>query len=419
MKHSRSALRFGLMSRFALALTLACPPSFAMDSTELLPSQVNSPAFRYGIVSGIDSKYSSDGSVATLNDINTINFTSDQLVKISPEVAKFVDVLNQFSQQRLGSQLNLGTLRVETEPNVKYFAPIYARGITDNFTLAVAMPIVFYENKLKLNQSNSNIKAICSQFQGLNEDLPEIREACALLDVKIVDSVAGELQKKGYKPIQDRNETVAGDLQIVSLFKAHDNGTTSTLLKHTLTLPTGQKNDPDDLADLGVFGITAFEPAVVFNYAPWRKIRLAAKASYKFVAPDKSEMRVPGSEGDVLPGIESKEIVSRNIGDSFTVGGAANLAIGNYFSLAGGYEITTKAKDSYSGSKNARYDLLAKDSSSLAHKIKGGVSFDTISLYQRKKNFPPLKVDYEIVNTIAGKNTDRQIVNELSLTMFF
>jgi hypothetical protein len=419
MKLSSLKSLLGPASLFSLSLTLMSNPSFAMDSTELLPSKVNSPAFRYGIVSGIDSKYSSDGSIATLNDINTINFTSDQLVKISPEVTQFVNVLDQFSKQRLGSQLNLGTLRFESEPTVKYFAPIYARGITDNFTLAVAMPIVFYENKLKLNQSNSNIKAICSQFEGLNEDLPEIKEACAQLDVKIVDSVASELQKKGYKPIQDRNETVAGDLQFVSLYKAHDNGTTSTLLKHTLTLPTGQKNDPDDLADLGVFGITAFEPAVVFNYVPWRKIRLAAKASFKFVAPDKSEVRVPGSEGDILPGIESKEIVSRNIGDSLTVGGAANLAIGNYFSIAGGYEITSKGKDSYSGSRGARYDLLAKDSSSLAHKIKGGVSFDTISLYQRKKNFPPLKVDYEIINTIAGKNTDRQIVNELSLTMFF
>lgn len=403
-----------------LGLSLLCAPAaMAMDSTELLPAGVNSPAFRYGIVSGIDSKYSADGSVATLNDINTVNFNSEQLKLISPEVTTLVNILNQFSQQKLGSQINLGTLRVETEPKVTYLAPIYARGITENLTLAVAMPIVFYENKLRLNQSNSNVGAICSQFAGLNEDLPEIKDACAQLSIKVVDATANELAKKGYKPIQDRKETVPGDFQFVSLYKAHDDGSTSVMVKNTLTLPTGQKNDPDDLADLGVFGVTALEPGVVFNYLPWRKMRLAAKASYKFVAPDKAEMRVPGTAGDILPGPETKETLSRNLGDSINLGGAANLAIGQYFSIAGGYEFTTKGKDSFSGSRGARYDLLAKDSSSIAHKIKGGVSFDTISLYQRKKNFPPLKVDYEVINTIAGKNTDRQLVNELSLTMFF
>ncbi len=401
------------------ALCLHSSPAWSMDSTEILPGGVNSPAFRYGIVSGIDSKYSADGSVATLNDINTVNFTSDQLKIISPEVTTLVNILNQFSQQNLGSQINLGTLRVETEPKVTYLAPIYARGITDRLTLAVAMPVVFYENTLRLNQSNSNIGAICSQFAGLNQDLPEIREACAQLSIKVVDATRNELAKKGYKPIQDRKETVPGDLQFVSLYKLHDDGSTSTLIKNTVTLPTGQKNDPDDLADLGVFGQTALEPGIVFNYLPWNKLRLAAKASYKFVAPDKAEMRVPGSDGDILPGPETKETLSRNLGDSVTVGGAANLAIGQYFTLAGGYEYTAKGEDSFSGNRNAKYELLAKDSSSEAHKLRAGISFETISLYQRKKNFPPLKLDYEIINTIAGKNTDRQLVNELSLTMFF
>lgn len=393
--------------------------TFAMDSTEILPKGINSPAIRYGIISGVDSKYMADGSVMSLNDINTVNFDSKQLEKINPDVTNLVNILNEFSQQRLGQQLNLGTMRVETVPDVKYMAPIYARGISESLTLALALPIVFYENELSLQQSASNVSQICSQFSGIENDIPELKSACQELNVKVVDATRNELSKKGYRPIQDRKETVLGDAQFVSLWKFHDDQIHSALLRTTLTLPTGKKNDPDDLADLGVFGNTAIEPAVVVNYLPWRRMRLAAKAGYKFILPDSMEVRVPGSEGDILPGQETKEKVSRRTGGTAFVGGAANLSIGSSFSIAGGYEYSRKSADNFSGNRGARYDILGKDSKSQAHKLRAGVTYDTISLYQRTKSFPPLKLDYEVINTIAGSNSDRQLVNEFSLTMFF
>lgn len=404
-----------LAALFAVLLSSA-PMAQAMDSTETLPASVNSPAIRYGIVSGVDSKYSADGSVQSLNDINTISFNSELLQKINPEVTDLVNVLNQYSKQQLGTQVNLGALRAETKPDIRYMAPIYARGITDRLTLAVAMPIVFYENKLRLVQSASNVRAICNQIQGV----PQVQEACDKLgNTNIVNAVSGELANKGFKPIRDRNETVFGDLQLVGMWKYFEEGNKSSVLRSTLTLPTGQKNDPDDLADLGVFGETALEEQVLFNILPLQWMRLAAKASYKVFLPDSPEMRVPSSPDEILPGPESKEKVSRRKGGALTLGSAATINIGSAFSVAGGYEYTQKSQDSYSGKKMIDYSVLGKDSKSTAHKLRANVSYDTIALYQRTKSFPPLKVDYEVINTIAGSNTDRQLVNELSLTMFF
>lgn len=400
-------------------MLLAAPLSHAMDSTEILPVGIHSPAMRFGFVSGVDSKYTADGSVMSLNEINTVNFDAAQLARIDPEVTTLVNVLNQFSQQQLGSQINLGTLRVETEPSVRYIAPIYARGITDRLTLAVAVPVVFYENKLTMNQSASNVNAVCAQFKSLQEDFPDLKDACQRLDVKVVDAARDEIKKQGFKPIQDRKETVMGDAQLVGLWKAHESGETSTTLRTTLTLPTGQKNDPDDLADLGIFGLTAVEPALLFNYLPWNRIRLALKAGYKFVVPDHPTMRVPGGEGDILPGTQTKERISRNIGDSLLFGGAVNLAITSAITLAGGYEFSHKFADTFAGARGARYDLLARNTKAQSHKLRAAISYDTIALYQRTKSVPPLKLDYEIANTVAGMNSERQMVNELSLTMFF
>jgi len=406
----------------AFGLLAWAPFSVAMDSTEPLPSSVNSPAFRYGMISGVDSKYNSNGSVETLSDINTINFNSDQLKKISSEIQTLVLVLNQLSgAQRLGDQLNLGTLRIETEPDVKYFVPIYARGITNDLTLGAAMPIVFYKNKLSLVQSNSNAAEICRQIGPTPSD--DLRDACnKLKSTKMTDEVRKELASKGYRPIEDRNETLVGDLQLVSFwrFLNQDRLDRNTMvLRNTITLPTGKGNDPDDLADLGSFGQTAIEAQLLHNYLFVPTVRLATKAAYKLTLPDHVDARVPVSESDFLPGPETKQRVSRNLGDTTTFGAALTWSFFGDFGVAGGYEYAIKSVDRFGGERGSRYDLLEKETGSEAHRLRAGFSYDTIGLYKRKKSVPPMKLDFEVSNTVAGRNTDRSLTNELSLMLFF
>lgn len=392
-----------------------------MDSTEPLPQSVNSPAFRYGSISGVDSKYNASGTVETLSDINTINFNSDQLKKISTDIETLVLVLNQLSgTHRLGDQLNLGTLRIETEPTVNYFVPIYARGITDDLSMGVALPVVFYKNKLALAQSNSNADEVCEKLGPTPSD--DLKEACQKLrNTRMTDEVRKELANKGYRPIEDRKETLMGDLQLVSFWRFfnRDNARHTMVLRNTLTLPTGKANDPDDLADLGAFGQTALEAVLLHNYLIFPTLRLAAKAGYKLTLPDHVDARVPKNESDVLPAQDSKENVGRNLGDTITMGAAATWNFWGDFGIAGGYEYARKGADRYTGSRGRRYDLLEKETSSEAHRLRGGLSYDTIGLYQRTKKVPPMKLDFEVTNTVAGRNTDRSLTNELSLTLFF
>ena len=407
--------------KVTLGLILSSTCALAMDSTEPLPRSVNSPAFRYGMISGVDSKYNSNGTVEALSDINTIHFNSDQLKKISSEVETLVLVLNQLSgTHRLGDQLNLGTLRIETEPDIKYFVPIFARGITDDLSLGVALPVVWYKNKLSLVQSNSNADEVCDTLGPTS--VPELKEAChTLRNTKMTDEVRKELANKGYKPIQDRKETLVGDLQLVSFWRFfnQDAARHTMVLRNTLSLPTGKPNDPDDLADLGAFGQTALESQILHNYLLFPTLRLATKAAYKLTLPDHVDARVPRSEADVLPAKDTKEKVGRNLGDTITLGTAATWNFWGDFGIAGGYEYARKSADRYSGSRGGRYDLLEKDTSSVAHRLRGGLSYDTIGLYMRTKRVPPMKLDFEVTNTVAGRNTDRSLTNELSLTLFF
>ena len=210
-----------------------------------------------------------------------------------------------------------------------------------------------------------------------------------------------------------------GDLELVSVWRFYNAGDRSAALRSTLTLPTGKAKDPDDLADIGVFGQTAVENLFLYNYLPWTRLRLAGKAAYRYSVPDHVDARVPTSDGDLLPDQSSKENVARKLGDTITLGAAATWSLLSDFSVSGGYEYVTKGADSYSGSRGARYDLLATDSNSVAHNLRGGLSYDTIGLYKRKKSFPPMKFDFDVSNTVAGKNVDRTLVSEISVTLFF
>lgn len=394
----------------------AVMPSFAMDATETLPVSVNSPALRYGLITGVDSKYGPGGGVQSLNDTNTIHFDSKQLQKLD---ATLIPLFNQISSgQRLGDQLDLGTLRIESKPEIRYFVPIYARGITDTFTLAAALPVLRYRNQLRLVQSASNAAQVCGQIGG--SGTPEVQDACNQISrIKMTDVVAGQLAARGYKPIQDRDESMVGDLQFVGLWRFFEKGPHSVLVRNTLTLPTGKKKDADDLAALGVFGETAIESQFIYNYQLTPTLRLAGKAGYRYAVPDRVDYRVPQSEGDILPDQSSKENVTRKLGDTITLGASASWTLWTDIGFGGGYEYVSKMADRYDGTRGARYDLIGRDSDSVAHRLRGEVSYDTIDLYRRKKNFPPLKVAFEVSNTVAGKNVDRQLVNELSLTLFF
>lgn len=398
-----------------MLLLLSTGPVRAMDSADILPPKINSPQIRMGVVSGIGQKYTSSGDLVTLSDYNSIEFDSRTLVKIEPQVQQLVNVLNQYGHQELGSALHLGVLHLETQPEVNYVAPLHAYGINDRLTVAVGVPIVKYNNRITLSQTGSNLNDIRTQAGGVQE----LDAAFDRLDVSLVQTVQEELAKKGYKPLQSRSESIVGDVQLAALYLLKKTERHAFTLKSILSLPTGPGDDPDDLADLGIFGQTAVDETLVYNFKPHHRWMFAAKAGYRYMLDDKAVKRVPKDESDSLPSADSKENVNRKTGDTTQFNASANFAFLKNWSAAAGYEIAFKQADRYSGGEGRRYDLLAKDTNSEAHRTRLGVSYDTTTAYFRKEALIPSVISYEFVDTIRGINVERQTIHELWITLFF
>lgn len=401
----------------AFALFFGSTTAHAMDSTEVLPESINSPSLRMGVVSGIGMRFMSTGDLMSLGEHNSLEFDAKALARFEPRVSELVAVLNQFGSQRLGDQLSLGVLRVETTPEVRYLAPVYARGITKSWTLGFGLPVLNYKNKMSLRQSGSNLDAIQAQVGNASQDL---NDAFEQLNINLATTAQNELVSKGYRPIVDRDETQIGDLQLVSLLQFAKRERSSAQFKTILSLPTGRGDDPDDLADLGIYGYLAVENQLLGNYVYNGRWTFAARGGYRYTFSDRVTRRVPGSEEDNLPDQSSKEVVSRVTGGAFFAGGSVTYTAMQGLDLAVGVESIRKSEDTYSGGRSGRrYDLLGRNTNTSNDRIRMGVTYSTIEAFFAGNALLPTMIAYEFSDTIRGFNSERTTIHEIWLQLFF
>ncbi|WP_374075601.1 hypothetical protein [Bdellovibrio bacteriovorus] len=385
----------------------------ALTSTNVLPEGINSPSFRFGMIDGIDQKYTENGTLMNLGDYKSVVFDAPHLAKFNQDAKKLIDALNRFGGHNLGDNFNLGVLRVETTPKVKYFAPVFARGVTAKWTVGVGLPVVSYENQISLSQQFSNIEYYRAQFSGLS---PELDEA---LNTNLGHATNQTLQQKGYKALNNRSETFLGDVQVASVYKFFEDKSQALIYQAQVSVPTGPQYDPDDLAALNIFGRTNVNNTVAYSKRVTSRISVVPYLSYLLNIPDQITARVPTNEDDTLPDANTKEDVTRQVGNTTSIGGNLFYEVSDTWTVGGGYEYSLKNEDSYSGSKNSRYDLLALNTDMKAQRVKAEVSYSSVKSYFKKTALIPMIVSIEVSDVIAGLNVERQLVQELNLMMFF
>lgn len=417
-------LRGQLLRRFKVivpaavttALLAVSPAASALDSADVLPEHINSPAVKIGVISGIGQRYVQDGSLMSLTDYNSITFDAKKLVSMEPRAQQLISVLNQFGQQNMGDALTLGTLKIDLQPQINYIAPVHAYGITKKWTVAVGVPVIHYQNKVTLSQSGSNLEVLRSHAGGLS---PELSSAFDELNVSLADAVQKELASKGYKPIASHDDTFIGDVQLVSLYQIFNNKRTALLSKTVFNLPTGPKDDPDDLTDLSTFGQPAIQEVGVLTHMLTPKFRLSGILTAQVNLPDRIDKRVPKSADDGLPDASTKENVNRRTGDMLQVGVSTLYSFASRWSAGAGLDLMAKAADHFWGDRGTRYDLLATDTNQTAATVRLGVTYDTINAYLAKQAFMPGMITYTYSDIVRGLNIARQTTHELWFTMFF
>ncbi len=401
----------GFLCLVVILLSAFCAQ--ALTSTSLLPAGINSPSIRMGYVQGIDEHYTENGTLMKLGDYKSVVFDAPTLAKFNSDAKKLITALNRFGSQGLGDQLNLGVLKVDTVPLVKYYAPVYARGVSSNWTVGFGVPVVNYTNKINLSTQFSNIEAYRRQFSGLDAELD------AALNTNLGTATNQALRDKGYKSLESRDETFVGDIQLVSMYRFFEDGQQALVYQTQFALPTGPKYNPDDLAALNSFGRTSINNTLVFSHKLSKGFTVIPYLAYLLNIQDDVTVRVPSNENDTLPDESTKENLKRNIGNTTALGGSLVYDFSDSWSLGAGYELSQKEKDSYQGSKGSNYNLLSEKTAISAQRAKMEITYSSVKSYFKKAALIPTILAFEISDVVAGVNVERQLVQELNLMLFF
>jgi hypothetical protein len=397
----------------AVSVFLGSLSAHALSSTSVLPVGINSPSFRYGIVDGISEKYTENGALMNLGDYKSVLFDAAHLAKFNKDAQKLIDALNRFGAQGAGNDFNLGVLRIDTKPQVKYFAPVFAHGFTEKWTLGVGIPMITYKNEISMAQQFSNIEYYRRQYSGLSAELD------SALNTDLRQATKDTLKSKGYRALDNRDESFLGDVQVVSLYQFFTNPTQALTYSAQVNTPTGPQYDPDDLAAMNIFGRTYVTNTMYFSQRLGSRWTVVPMASWLINVPDHIDARVPTDEDDTLPDESSKQNVERQIGNTIAAGGNLFYEVMDGWTLGTGYEYAIKARDQYRGNGTGRYDLLSQNSESRAQRVKGEIAYSSVNSYFNKTALIPVMVSFEISDTIAGLNVERQTTQELNLMMFF
>lgn len=387
-------------------------PLSAQAVVQTLPAGIRAPQVRAGVVSGLDQTWGSDSRLYNLGDTKSIPFDAATLSRVNDRAETLIRALDVFGSRNLGSQIYLGTLRVKTSPQIDYFAPVFAYGLNDRWTVAVGAPMMRYQNRISLSSGASNLDYYRERFSGINDELDEA------LNIDLKTEAAKVLAQKGYKPLTNRDQRFVGDLQVAVLhaLPAPDE-TWSLVHQMNFILPTGPADDPDDLMALNQFHRTAWENTLTASKILGRRWSANPFGSLLLPLPDRVRKRVPRDEQDLLPDADTAKTVDRRLGPTLTVGGDLEWSVDPRWSVRGGAEASWKSRDSYGG--DGRTDLLAEDSDSTVQRVRAGIGYTTVQAYLNKTAALPSRVSLDISDTVGGRNIERQLRTEFSAMLFF
>lgn len=390
---------------------------FAALNTQTLPAGVRSPSIRFGMISQLDQKYADTGHLAYSVDLRSVEFNSQRLMKIEPKVKRLVDLFNSFGRQEMGSKLNLGTLRIDSRPEIQYAGLIFAYGVNDRWTLGFGAPVVSYKNSIRVSKTASNIGAFVKEAEALNQ--PEVDEGLkTLAETDVVQAFHSELRQKGYDELTDQNQKFFGDLQIASLYRLDDFRGVETLLRVNVNLPTGPKFNADNLAALNQFGYTFVEPQVTVA-RPLSRFKFSGLLGARYYLPDQVTVRVPKDQDDLLPDASQRESVHRQIGLRWAQSVQIEGRVTENFNLFALSEWSQKAADRFQGNRDGSYEMLSEGTEVSTQVVTVGLGYSSVASYLKSKKGIPGTLAFQVSDTVAGKNTERQFIQELNGALFF
>jgi hypothetical protein len=398
------------------AFTSITKQSFA-DDADVLPKGVFRANIETKLWWPIRERYDPDGNKEKLaHDYNTALDSS-----VFPELG---DLEAAFGMPQ--GSATIGSSVVSFEYKYTDIISTLMYGVTDRLTVGVAVPYYWQKNNVDALLNTSNATIWENPLYGTPDDpfgvpfIPkDISESLGGTPLTTEDVQQILIQQYGYRRFETWSGNGLGDIEVGGRYQYLKTDNWRLAFTGGLRLPTGELDDPDNLADLS-FGDGAY--AILFrlnnDYIGIKNLVLNVTLRYDLLLPDKETLRVPDAVD--RPITLNKEEVDRNLGDNFEfeVSGKYNLPKGFGISLL--YNYWSRSRDRVEGKKGFAYDSLEEETDITSHIYIVGLSYSTISLFMDKKFPVPIDASISYRHRFAGSNNavDAKYLS-LALAVYF
>jgi len=409
-----------LLAMAALSLPLwagGLSTPFENETAAVLPKGIRSPRFK-SINTWVENGFDAEGTQHEL----AYKLNKQILFSDTVKSAATVDEKNQLKGTLDASSIpetaSAGQVTGIVNAYVNANVPVFAVGVTDQWTLAAALPVY---NVHVAVQTGFVASANTIQLMNKVRELNPVKAFEA--EQKLSNPLASKLQQLGYQDLKSEDFSAPGDAKVVSKYCFYKTELDTLTWKMEATLPTGKTAQQDKLIDFPTGdGQTDVGTGLIWDRAFSNGVTWNAFGFYNYQTPDKLDRRIPTSSGDPLS--SDIENVQRKLGDQMTVGTSLQYgtsAGGFYTSL--GYSYQSMAATHYSGSLFAgteRYQWLEELSPSQElTSMVAQLGYSSIAAYRAKSFAVPLQAHLGYGHPIAGKNTTAADVYMAELVMFF
>ena len=405
--------------RPAHALQLASP--LGLETAETLPAHVGDPRF-IDVNTWMDQTYDGTGQLQPLGYQLNQPITFQQMM-VTQSPAKQAEIQGLMAGDSTGGKSyglsdspGSTTGQVNTYANI--FVPVLAYGITDRFTLAVAVPIVHIDVSVASGFS-ANAAGNALLARAVKATSPN---AATTARDQMNDAINQKLAWAGMDPLQSFQVNNIGDIQVVGKYRVYEDQLNRLAIKGTLSLPTGTAPDPDEAVDVPTGAGTYGAGAMVIHdlKLPW-DFRWNSYGSYLGYLPHMQDERIPTEVNDPIS--PDAEDLHQNLQSLIQLGTGVERAFSNSgFSASAGYSLEYLSGASYDpGMYSAQqYGWLeGLQPSETLHSFLASVQFSTVEMYQAKKFFYPMQARLAESVPFAGRNATTNDLTTAELVLFF
>lgn len=375
----------------AAAMAAVTPLPAGADDAAVLPAGVSRVHLDYYGYLPVKERYSPDGEREPIahpfDDAALDSTVFESLQPLDPLV---------------GGRASIGDVQVAYRYDIDVLDFGFQHGITDRLTVGLHIPYYWIRNDISTRFSSDNANV------GLN---PATGACCIPIAAGGQPFSSEDVQNLitsqfGFRRIESWRGEGIGDVEAGAKYRYLETRDWAGAVSGGIRVPTGHKDDPDDLTDVAwSFGNYALLARLHFDYKLsnlWRREPASLDGSvtrpgdavvnftlrYDYMLPDKELKRVGDTPDDFFT--NNREKVERKLGDRVDLEVSGKYRLSRALSLSATYRYGFKFKDDISGNMGFRYESLEVNTGSREQIVVIGARYSTLAAYRAKKARVPM-----------------------------